>query len=76
VTRYRVPLVVLETDVVRRLVLADERRLEMKRVPLGIDRDEVEIPDLPDQGHLPGPMSSGLWKWFRTRWVQPLRFPT
>jgi len=33
-----VPLVVLETDVVRRLVLADERRLEMKRVPLGIDR--------------------------------------
>src|SRR5206468_3862081 len=49
-----IAFVVLEADVIGGLVLPDERRLEMQRVPLRIHGDEVEIPDVRDEGDLPG----------------------
>ena len=47
-----VAFVVLEPDVVGRLMLAHEGGLKEERVPFGIDRDEIQILDLADERDL------------------------
>ena len=56
-------------------MLADERRLEEERVPLGIDGDEVDVRDPPDQRDLLRPDQDGSLEVRPDPLVEPLRLP-
>jgi len=68
-----IPFVVLEMDVVGRLLLPDERRLQDERVDLGIDRDEFHVRDAADEGDLFRPDRGRVLEVGADPLIQPLR---